>query len=152
VSRGNQGNGWPRGVPQAPMRLGRRLPRTWLAWTASWHSRSQASLVAAKRGQNYPQPVADVYIGRVSSDNLRARWVSLPDGGEPELLLRSRGVLAGKGSVGIAAGLGMTARLGDQQNSGGFSGALLGATVIAALGGFPGRQRRHLSGRALPED
>ena len=41
-----------------------------------------------------------------------------------------------RGSVGMASGPGMTARLGDQQNSGGVSRALLGAEVTAALGGF----------------
>ncbi|MBJ7600483.1 hypothetical protein [Candidatus Nephthysia bennettiae] len=36
----------------------------------------------------------------------------------------------------MASGPGMTARPGDQQYSGGFSGALLGAAVTAVLGGF----------------
>jgi hypothetical protein len=46
------------------------------------------------------------------------------------------GSLQVRGSVGMASGPGMTARLGDQQDSGGVSGALLGAAVTAALGGF----------------
>ena len=41
-----------------------------------------------------------------------------------------------RGCVGMASGPGMTARPGDQQNSGGVSGALLGTEVTAALGGF----------------
>ncbi|MDQ6789828.1 MAG: hypothetical protein M3075_04075 [Candidatus Dormibacteraeota bacterium] len=36
----------------------------------------------------------------------------------------------------MASGPGMTARVSDQQDSGGFSGALLGGAVTAALGGF----------------
>jgi hypothetical protein len=36
----------------------------------------------------------------------------------------------------MASGPGITVRLGDQQNSGGLSRALLGAEVSAALAGF----------------
>jgi hypothetical protein len=36
----------------------------------------------------------------------------------------------------MASGPGITARLGDQQDSGGVSRALLGAEVTAALAGF----------------
>jgi hypothetical protein len=46
------------------------------------------------------------------------------------------GSLQVRGSMGMASGPGMTARVSDQQDSGGFSGALLGGAVTAALGGF----------------
>ncbi len=52
------------------------------------------------------------------------------------------GSLQVRGSVGMASGPGMTASLGDQQNSGGVSGALLGAAVALAVGGFLFGERR----------
>jgi len=54
----------------------------------------------------------------------------------------------------MASGPGITGRLGDQHDSRRFSGAALGAELrrLRSAAVSSGRQRRHLSGSALPED